>query len=182
MMKMTTEQLFDSMTRTKRVCEVCHSYLCFNGEDGCHYCPECDWDYVSQFAGHEAQTYPNNGQQSGETEEVASQQKEKRSISSEIAARIKKGNAKTFGKRRLAFAGCFLFVCFFQIFSKISLRRLSNPLPSPPIPPKMPGNKGISGIFEGETPKSKKPCGLALRSRKNMKFGTPWNSPCQSTR
>lgn len=49
MEKLTTEQLFGTMTKTTRVCEVCHSYLYFNGEDGNHYCPECDWETVSQY-------------------------------------------------------------------------------------------------------------------------------------
>lgn len=47
---MTLEQFFDSMTKTRRVCEVCSSYLYFNSNDGAHYCPECDFVCVAQYA------------------------------------------------------------------------------------------------------------------------------------
>ena len=46
---MTNAELkLESMTKTASVCEACSSYLYYNGEDNCKYCPDCDYEYLNQ--------------------------------------------------------------------------------------------------------------------------------------
>ena len=50
---MTKSEIFEMrlscMNKTHHVCEICSSYLYYNGEDNCRYCPECDAEYLSQL-------------------------------------------------------------------------------------------------------------------------------------
>jgi hypothetical protein len=71
----------------------------------------------------------------------------------------------------------FVQYTIFQILSEKFLPRLAKPFASLTNPLRIAENKGFLSILSGENRGSTKPQGLAQKSRKNHKFGTPWSIP-----
>lgn len=51
--------IFDYMTKTKKVCEVCGGYLHYHKNHDCYYCTDCEWEDLVDFYHHDNMVYDN---------------------------------------------------------------------------------------------------------------------------